>query len=778
MRGQIRNPIFTIYLLQHYAAILNSLSPGADRTDQGGSVRPSRSRSPTKLLAGLFGAGSFKDLAGGKESQPSTPFPHHVPRLAPPQRSKSATSHDSPAKENAVPPKVALVAEEKGHLTTDSFESLECTLSCYLLALKARKGNILASVVARRNMADEAAVNLLYNGLLEDTDGGHERAAQASIDLLFAAFERFMHNAWRDRLGPVIPSPMLSVLHSKMGTLNAFDYDDFEEQQLADLAPQNRRALCAIIATLADLLDGTRNDGDRGALTAAIAETVVCDDDPHHFIPLFDRFVNNQDTLSDRPTSSGISSVPGSVSSTWTSTTKTGSFSSKASSLSKRLGFSSGFGSLRRDNSKRLHKALPPDPPLEKPALCRSHSQDLGTQLASLRRPGSRDQSVMAGSPDSRPGTARSDQESGPSSMNTSPIKRSGAKIKKKRRSSLSDLPALETPTTAASPFWTNSASKKVDEMFHGSSNHVTPSRIGQLGTPVKSASVRYPSSSRNENTLPLAQRSNTVKDVSPTRGAEQDVYKLPQLPKLADPFAPFNENENNTHRSPSRLNREPLAERVASGNTPPPHHLSPSKEQRTNFDTTPSPSKKSRPQTTSKLNERVEANQTAVQTASTTLQEELAKIGQELADLTISQNKQASPSKPSSRSTSGTDQTSQITNLSTRLRALETRITHLTTNISNNTTKLGDDIKQSLSAAERKAKDLDKQLHKANAENDVLYSRMNDELMKVFEQVKKGDGVDEMRKQLRKRNEEAEEWKREVMKLRRENAALKGLVG
>lgn len=768
MRSQIRNPALTAYLLQHHNQILNSLSIATDRPERG--TTRARNKSPSKLLSSLFGNISLRDNSTSKDASVLTPVLHNVPRLAHHQRSKSLHTRDAAAKENETPSKVAMVVNDTSHLKGDPFASLEHTLMCYLLALKARKGNIVGSVVARRAMADEAAVNQLYNALLEDSDG-QERAANSSVDLIFAAFERFIHVAWRERLGPVIPAAMLSVLQSKMGVMNAFAYDEFEEQELANLAPQNRRALSAIVATLADLLEGTRNDGDRGALTAAIAEIVVCDADPHSFITLFDRFVEDQESLSDRPNSSGLLSVPGSASSTLTGTTKNGSISSKASSLGKRLG----FGSLRRANSNRSQKALPPDPPLDKPLLARSNSQDLESQLAALRRPASRDKPSVAGSSDgSRPGTGRSDQDFGLPSESVSPIKRSGA-TRKKRRSSLSDLTTLQTPITGASPFWTNSASKKVEDLFQGSSNQVTPSRQGFVGcTPLKSASVRYPSPIRNENNSPLPHRSQTLKEHSPSRDIGTNAYKLPPPPMLAEAFSPLKENESPVRRLPSR--REPLSERVASGNTPPPLNISP-KKLNTNAEAISSPTKRARPQTAAQMSERVAAHQSSINATSTTLQEELAKIGQELASLSASESMNRSPSKPNSRSTSGTD-ANLLTNLTTRLRGLETRVTHLTSNLSSNAAILSTDITTSLAAADRKAKELDKQLHAANAENDVLYNRMNEELMKVFEQVRKGEGVEEMRKQLKERNEETEKWKREVMKLRRENAALKGALG
>lgn len=47
------------------------------------------------------------------------------------------------------------------------------------------------------------------------------------------------------------------------------------------------------------LLDGTGNDGDRGALTAAFAEALVVEDNPQVYISVLDRLVEDVDVLVD-----------------------------------------------------------------------------------------------------------------------------------------------------------------------------------------------------------------------------------------------------------------------------------------------------------------------------------------------------------------------------------------------------------------------------------------------------------------------------------------------
>lgn len=50
------------------------------------------------------------------------------------------------------------------------------------------------------------------------------------------------------------------------------------------------------------LLDASGNDGDRGALIASFAEALVSDGNPHNYINLFDRVVDDYETFFDGDT--------------------------------------------------------------------------------------------------------------------------------------------------------------------------------------------------------------------------------------------------------------------------------------------------------------------------------------------------------------------------------------------------------------------------------------------------------------------------------------------
>ncbi|KAI7577731.1 hypothetical protein KC343_g21656, partial [Hortaea werneckii] len=212
---------------------------------------------------------------------------------------------------------------------TGSMKRLEDTLLTFLLALQHRKGNIVGRSLKMRGLADELAVNELYNTLLEDPNM-MVVAAQAAVDVLFAAFEKFINE-----------------IQFKAETMFPVDFDNFFRSTLMTLSPQNQRAFKGIMKLLADLLDGTGNDADRGALTAAFAEVLVTDGNPHDFIPLMDRVVDDTDTYFGEPLDTAQKAPSGGAHKRARST-NSASITSNSSSLRKKFGFST----LTRANSK------------------------------------------------------------------------------------------------------------------------------------------------------------------------------------------------------------------------------------------------------------------------------------------------------------------------------------------------------------------------------------------------------------------------------------------
>jgi hypothetical protein len=393
LKSQIKNPSVTRWLILTNQHIMQSLkivtSDMMSTVSDGASFihKPSLSRphSPVKLLSNLFG--SSKD----KEHGLKRPAVHHsqsslgsVPVLTP---QTSLTQDSTPAR------------QEGQHLFTNmasqGLERLEETLSAYILALEARKGNIVGrSLRSRHQTADSTAVNDLYNALLESpiqtlnasgasgATTAQQLAAQAPVDVLFMAFEQFIHMGWSHRMGPVIaPATWIAIQSSLECCTHPAEFQDTFRARFADMSPQNRRATKAIVKLLADLLSGTGNDGDRGILTASFAEVLVPrlnieesslemgELDPMGWVGVLDSLIEDGDILmSDgrgvTPTLQHSNSITSE--SRFMSTTK--SSSGGSSSLRKK------FGLLTRKSSKSQHSTLTPGISIQH-SNSHSHSQ-------------------------------------------------------------------------------------------------------------------------------------------------------------------------------------------------------------------------------------------------------------------------------------------------------------------------------------------------------------------------------------------------------------------
>ena len=626
--------------------------------------------------------------------------------------------------------------------------SLETVLETLVLALRSRKGNVIGRVITNRSCADEAIVNQLYNGLLEQP-ANHEIAAHASVDVLFAGFEQFLKVAWQERMGPVLSKPFLDELQQKSSTLSPIDFEEYLIKSIDDMVPQNRRALRGIIGLLIDLLDGTSNDGDRGSLMATITEIVVSEGNSHDYMPLFDRLVEEHELILNG-VSHAFNPQPGSTT-TRSSHHTTGSLSSKASSWSKRLG----FGSLGRKNGKAdTSTNSRPSTQSGRGMLDRTRSVDWSKSASPLSRPGSRDRPPTAettGS-NSRPGTGKSWDQVEP--LRT--LRETSSQMpRKKRRSSLSDIDNL--PSVNTSPFWNSPSARRPEnsplvnrpggsplrqetpsmlsrprprlnlEAMAGSPTPLSPSHTPFLGRATQSgvATVTPAASPTRSNALrhrPAAKKENVVP------GTPSNELSPPPSSTLSRAQS----SPTRHHRSPSLVPgpRGPLTERNDSGNTPPPG--SALGNQRANSDKdalparlrTPSPSPTKalqvRPctqtpqasrQTPARLPERIQDQRSAIGQAQAGLLEELAKIGAEMATAPLS------PSRTNSyrqeNVSGGTGTTPRKENFEGRLRALETKIPHLFRNLENRTKLLEAEMSAQLKEKDVRIKELERLLAK-----------------------------------------------------------------
>ncbi|KAF9889421.1 hypothetical protein FE257_007322 [Aspergillus nanangensis] len=388
-----------------------------------------RPPSPSKLLSSLLGGGQSKENHTPSSKGPnSATLLGEFPKMPPPRANLSRANTMPSAfpgkedKKDDPSSKISVVGTTSSKGQESPFSILEQTFAAYVLALQSRSGNIVGRSLRGRDGVDRSAVNELYNILLEDP-GKIQAAAEVPVDILFVAFETFMENAWREHMGPVLDPPVLRVLQSQFDAMFPRDFDDNFRKFLAEMSPQNRRALASLVRLLAELLDASGNDGDRGALTAAFAEVLAVEGDPIQYISLLDRLVDDFDYLFEEFIPGGAS-VEGTLNCDQTKPIlhNTGSVSSNASSFRRRFGFG-----LHRENSKleseskvssilrTLSKTKGPsdsEPNTPKGSLLRSKSIDVDTGLGYFLRPGSRDRPSASQEQLRRPDSSREETPS------------------------------------------------------------------------------------------------------------------------------------------------------------------------------------------------------------------------------------------------------------------------------------------------------------------------------------------------------------------------------
>ena len=743
-------------------------------------IRKQQQRSRSRSFRPL--SSPVKMISNFLSSQQNTPSRHRygmslmktLPAMPPPTPAKNTSkpgvrSGTDEPEERAVAPEFA--AED----SRNPFVLLEDTFVAYIIALRSRSGNVVGRVLRNRAGADELAVNELYNLLLEDPSK-LQAPAEASVDVLFAAFEKFLRRAWKDRMGPLVPANILE------GMLASFDmgrpvlFSQQFKKSLEDLSPQNKRAFSTTVHLLSDLLDASGSDGDRGALIATFAEALVLEGNPHDYIMLLDRLVDDYDNLFDSAFTGSDKDdmMPGTGSLSSTRSFNTGSMNSNASSLRKRFGFST----LSRENSKNepeskvasiwrtLSKTTksPGDNNMPKASLVRSRSTDSDNRMLPPSRPASRDRpttSSSADEPRSRPGSSH---------LNTSTLSSIGENTpsrppplpRKKRRSSLSDLTSLRDPTTVSA--WYPLQPRKAVDSQENEAKPITPLKPS---SPVKQAQPANRSSPQPSG-LPRRFGSPPMKENSPLRENASRNSTSPSVYHTSSAISPLKQRSEET----SNTGHSPHSPQVSKSATPAPRAGLSERTWPPNSATT-SPKKSSqtpqklRFQSPQKLRKRLSREHNALTTTEGSLEAELAKIGGEMAIYKLPR----SPTKPRSTTTNPTSSQPTLESLSSQLSTLHTTLQAFTTTQTACLASLSSDLENSLLVSDRKARKLDELYREANAENEALYERFNDELGKILGRVRKGEGVEEMRGRLG-------EAQNEVARLRKENARLKREVG
>ena len=812
LRNSVKNHTLAEAYLTRNQQILKSLALEMYEAEpQTGSK--SRPHSPVKMLSSFFG-GSVSSIGreggGSRRLQRNAHTMGEVPRMAPPvQLGPNRTySHDG---EMSRPTSSSTTKSATFNGPSDPFSKLEDTLANLTLALHARKGNIVGRSVRARAVADELVVNELYNTLLENP-ANLELAGQSSVDVLFAVFEKFLSVAWKERMGPVLSHATLVSLQMRSDSMPPDEFEEFFKYTFDQFAPPNQRAFRAVINLLAELLDGTSNDGDRGILTAAFAEMLVPAGNANDFISLMDRLVQDIDALFPAETPGFSTPNYGSMDSK-SRYAAAGSLNSNTS-LRRRFGFGtltrenskseneSKVGSLWRSLSKNSHGTDLQSPSMGKAGpghLGRSNSIDAAARL-SPKRPSSRDRPTVLGAFTFENANSNSNSNSNSNANGRSFVGNLGTigevppttgPPRKKRRSSLSDLKTLQDADDV--PEWSPQTPRKVDPALRHETRQISESPLApsaatmalhkhtsSIPTPTRLGSpLRVERTDRKENSpavgldrpahirgksvtmKPDVDDEVTIKSNSPTKKRSETVSGIP--------------NPLNLPNSSAIPNLRPttsagLHERTGSGNAvklPPSTPRSPTKA---STPLTGSPPKKLRMQSPQKLRERLQTQQHDIDTASQALQNELSAIGQEL-------NARSTP-----RLTTQSSAPSLITN-GTAARTAEARVAALEKlratleTLSARTSGISNDVTTSLQVSEARCKHLDQLYRNVNAENEALYVKFNEELERVTSSARKGKANEEVERRLKTSEEELARLRKENARLKRENAGLKAQI-
>jgi len=601
---------------------------------------------------------------------------------------------------------------------------------------------VVGKTVARRAHAPEAEVNELYNVLLDDPTNV-EKATQPAVGVLFAAFEKFLTGIWKTTMGSVIDGGTLAKLEVASAMCSSSDREQHFAIAVRQLAPQNQRALRAVVDLLAELLAGMANDGNKGLLTAVFAEMLIEDYDPRDSIPLLEQLLQSgilQEQDAAKRQKSLDSSSPVSARTTHT---HTGSISSKAASFSKRLG----FGSLRKELSKSdmfssgsLRRKTVDD---GRPAANTIFNDESKDYSASIQRTPQDQRKYEASNMDRTENSFMLDPIAvSPFVTNINPFNSPSSPRKARPLSTTPIIPDVALSPRSRSPH----KSQRPQSLYSATTTERSPPKY-ELDLSMQAPPV------------PSKFNTTSIDAFATLRGRPQqldrvnvDEYDLrPDALDTSDFSTPA---KPNTKKAPSPGLRGVLCERSPSVNTT----AQPSPPVRYIANPSGSPVKKLRIKSPQKMQHKSEAKPTSIEATEGSSQDELASL---TLLLIVLAQKQESP---------------ELASIANRLRALQGALSNSTTESPAH--KVGESIANTNVVAstltERKIAQLEKQLSQADSENTALYDRTNKELMGVFDQVRNGNGVHELRRRLANEMEEAKKWREEAKRATRENEILR----
>ncbi|KAK2605802.1 hypothetical protein QQS21_003756 [Conoideocrella luteorostrata] len=743
----VSNANLTAPMVSYYTKTLRGLNFSTNRAEK---TRSFLAASPVKLLASLWNSGSNNTAPDAVVSGVKT---QRQPSL---HRANSFHSMFGSIRGKDSRPNTADGRPENPLLR------LEQTFTGFVAALQSRKGAIIGRSLLNRSLVDELAVNDIYNRFME-APFEYEVATDIGTEIIFVAYEKFLHIAWAEQMGPVMTMQAMDTLLERANKRVPGDFADFVNYLFKEMAPQNRRAFIAVIKLLADLLDGCGNDSDRGALTVAFAELLVTEGDAHNYINLLDRLVEDCDRMFDDHSANQSFNPVASISESITSSYRqgkahTGSITSNASSLRRKFGLDVLLRQNSRDErpsvwrtlSKHRNPATGDSSSLSRGTLDGARSIDDSSLPKRLHRRGvSRDRPPLAGAFDEAPGRPPSshrldfplDTIGEPSSGDRVPSKN----LKKKRRSSLSDLKSLMAAATlddGDEPFQPWQSTKPTSGTVDTTPN--TPKAAPQSKIPVSPNVAEALRSSRQKE---RGKENLGGPSKAPLSSADRSA-----APKGSD--------------SPSKIARHPKALSISSIPTLKPSKSASGAESPTRSGSpTRSNAQRLRLQSPQKLRERLQNEKQLADEVDSSLQKELANIGEEMARVT--------------HVWSPNSQVADTSGFTTSLKDLENKIQHMMRELHEQQATTQRELDSTLKNTEAKVRAID-QLHKeVVAENELLYERYNQELGRIVKAVKgkAKEDKDELVAKLREQSEEAARTKRENGRLKREIIGLRAML-
>lgn len=707
------------------------------------STHPAKTRSlrqhpqsPVKALTSFFSGGSAKEHKKQERSPPWKRAYNHVPEVSAYfQAQQDFQEVDSSP--NQIPE-----------------ESLKETLAAFMTVLRARKGNIVGRSVSERRLARSQAVDGLVASLLADPSN-LEPAAREQVDVLFAAFDRFLATTWTVVFGPIADLGDSLEFTQKAGSGLPKGHHNIFVSTLDRLDSNRRFALEAVVGLLVDLLDGISNDGDRGALVSSFAEMVSADQDAGESIPLLDRLV--EDYKASRK-GLGIESRDGDqdVETDCVGLENVGaSRGRKDSSLTKRLGLhpstrttepnkidqNFSVGNLLRSWSKNARSDAP------KQSLSRVRSVELAT-MSELPRPSSQGSIYQNGNPvETRSIVPFHAQMHQNAPVNIPDPRRPHKPVK--RRSSLSDLEKLPLPNT--SPLWSTPVERRLpfESPLMGRA-HVRAQTLGTQRSSVSPSEAKRQQIARQVDAPRLCYEASQDRAETVPAEAQSFLQRPYQVRDIVETLIPTPQDEG----SP----RGVLVERVNSGNA------------------------RARPEgeilSQGKLGlarrrsqEKADNYQMALKGARQRLQPELNILFESLDRLSdASQDESFHWSERSQEvvQTCVTRARSQVSTVEDHINsefgslAIEMRRAAATRDMS---------ASQAAKTLEARVRTLERQMRLKVAENEALYKRSNEDIQKIFDRIRGGSAMEEMKLILKQSHSE-------VSILRKENERLKRELG